>query len=143
MTAMVFTAVTAIVAALQADTPVCPHIYRVRRRPIAEEDTQALVVRAEQTEVSQTGMFSGAPLHWESTVSVECYQRAFDDVDLALDPLIEAVFSRLMTEPTLGGAVVQITPKGISFDYDADGQQTACANIVFTVRHRTNGATLS
>lgn len=143
MTTMVTTAVLAFVAVLQAATPVCPVVERVRRRPFAQETGQSVVVRAEQTEVANISELTGLPIGWSTAVSVECYQRAFADADLALDSLVDAVFTRLMQEPTLGGAVLQISPKGISFDYDSDGEQTACANLVFNVLHATSGASLA
>ena len=145
MTSMVNTVVTAMVAALESGTPVAPNIFRVRLRPLAEDTAQAVVVRPEQAEVAQASDFTGMPLTWTTAISVECYGRsmALTTPDVALDPLIEAVFARVMTDPTLGGLVLSMTPKGIAFDFDSDGEQTACANIVFTVRHRTNGATLS
>lgn len=145
MSSMVNTAVTAIVLALQTPAPVGAAIYRVRLRPIAQQSDQAVVVRAEQCDVTQVAMLSGSPVTWDSLVSVECYQRATSSTsaDVAIDALVEAVYARLMTDQTLGGAVLAMVPKGISFEYDADGDQTACATLVFILRHRTSGASLS
>lgn len=140
---MVNTAIAAIVASLTAAVPVTANVTRVRRRELAADNPQAIVVRAEATEVAQRPEISGLPVTWTTVVSVECYQRAYDNVDTVLDALVDATYTRLMTDPTLGGAVVQLVPQGISYDFDSDGDQTACATLVFNVRHRTSGATLA
>lgn len=144
MSTLVASAVGAIVAALQSAPAVCAHIDRVRLRPVAQSVALAIAVRPVQSEVQQYQL-SSLPVSWITTVSVECYAKsgASTPADVAVDPLVESVYARLMTDPTLSGAVVTLQPKGISFDFDADGEQTTCASMVFNVLHRSVGATLS
>lgn len=144
MTTLINTAVTAIVSALTSGTPVCSQIDRVRLRPVAQGVPLAVAVRPVQSEVLQFQL-SSLPVSWSSTISVECYAKsgAATAPDVAVDALVESVYSRLMADPTLGGAVVSLQPKGVSFDFDADGEHTTCASLVFQVLHRSAGATLS
>jgi hypothetical protein len=76
---------------------------------------------------------------------VECYQRSTVATapDQAVDALLEAVYARLMADPTLGGVVLSLQPQSINWDFDADGEQTTCATLTFNARHRSPGATLS
>lgn len=145
MTSMVSTAVAAIVAALSAGTPVASQIARVRLRPIAQTQGRAIVVRPLQAEVSETLLSPGYPVSWTSAIGVECYARAGADTtpDVAVDSLVEATFARLMADTTLGGVVLALQPKSIAWDFDTDGEQTACATLTFHARHRTAGSTLT
>lgn len=145
MTSLVNTAVTAIVSALQSGTPVASTIARVRLRPLARSTAQAVVVRPIQTQVAEAALYAGLPISWNSTIAVECYARsgAATAPDIAVDALLEAVYARLMADPTLGGAVLSLQPQEVSFDFDADGDQTTCATLVFHVRQRTAGATFA
>lgn len=145
MTSMVTAAVTAIVAALSSGTPVASQIARVRLRPLAATAAQAVVVRPLQTEVTETTLIPGSPVSWTTAISVECYARtsAATTPDVAVDSLVEAVYARLMADPTLGGVVLSLQPQNVAWDFDADGEQTTCATLVFNARHRSSGATLS
>lgn len=145
MTSMVSAACTAMLDALTAGTPVAAQVLRVRLRPIASSQPTAVVVRPLRAEVAEAAMSPILPISWTSEIAVECYARCGADTspDLAVDALVEAVYARLLADPTLGGVVLALRPQGIAFDFDADGDQTACATLVFNARHRTQGATLT
>lgn len=139
------TLVTALVTALNTPTPVAAQIGRVRLRPLAKEAAQAVVVRPLQSEVTQASLSPGYPVSWTTAVAVECYARSgvATAPDAAVDALVDAVYARLMTDTTLGSAVVALQPGSIGFDFDADGEQTTCATLLFTALHRTAGSTLT
>ncbi|ARV17479.1 hypothetical protein AEP_00519 [Curvibacter sp. AEP1-3] len=145
MSTIVVKTVDAIEAALKAGTPVAPLIERGRRRPIPISSATAVAIRPVQIEVAQAQMVSGMPVSWNGSYAVECYARSGKSTspDVAVDELVQDVYARLMQDPTLGGVVVVIRPQGIAYDFDADGELTACATLVFNVLHRANGATLS
>ena len=50
--------------------------------------------------------------------------------------------ARLMADPSLGGLVGFIDPQSVDWDFDVDGAQTACATVVFAVRHATAAGAL-
>lgn len=145
MTSLVNAAVTAIVSALQSGTPVASTIARVRLRPLAQATSQAVVVRPLQSEVSEAALAPGYPVSWTTAIAVECYARSGTATapDVAVDSLIEAVYARLMTDTTLGGAALALGLQTVSYDFDADGDQTTCATLVFHVRQRSAGATFT
>ena len=132
MTTIISTAVGAIVAALTAGTPVASQVARVRLRPL-------------QSEAAVSSLSPDLPVSWTSAISVECYARtsAATTPDVAVDSLVEAVYARLLADPTLGGVVISLQPQSMSWDFDADGEQTACATLVFHALQRTAGATFT
>lgn len=140
------TTVAAMVTALQSAPAVSANVHRSRLRPLAQGTSSALVVRPLSADVAQaTFTPAGMPVSWTSAIAVECYARSTAGTapDQAVDALLEAAYTRLMADPTLGGAVIAMAPKEMAYDFDADGEQTTCATLVFTVRHRANGATLN
>lgn len=145
MTSMVSTAVGAIVSALSSGTPVASQIARVRLRAFAQAVTQAVTVRPLQSEVGDQAFAPGYPISWRSSIAVECYARSGAAIapDVAVDSLLEAAYARIMADTTLGGAVLDIQPQSISYDFDADGDQTTCATLVFTTLQRAAARTLS
>jgi hypothetical protein len=146
MTTIVAAAVGAIVAALQSAPAVAPTVARVRLRPLAHPVATAVVVRPLQTEVTQASLQQGYPVSWASQIAVECYAKstAATSPDVAVDALLEAVYARLFTDPALvATGLLTLEPKEVSFDFDADGDQTTCATLVITARHRALGISLS
>lgn len=145
MTSIVNTAVTAMVAALQSGTPVAPLVARVRLRPVAQATATAVVVRPLNSQVAEASLVPGYPVSWTSAIAVECYARSGTSTapDVAVDALLEAAYARLMADPTLGGAVLALQPQEVAYDFDADGEQTTCATLVFNVRQRTAGSTFT
>ena len=88
------------------------------------------------------GLGFGSLTAWATPIAVECYAKATPGTapDVAVDALASAVYARLLADPTLGGVVRSLTPTGLSYDFDADADQTACATFVFTARHVAGAA---
>lgn len=130
-------AITATVAALEG---AAPQVSRLRLRPIPASQSTALVVRPVQTEPGESDM-AGLPVEYASQIGVDCYGRATasDTADVVIDALAEVVVARLLTDPTLGGAVNFIRFVGATYDFDIDGEATGCATLIFIARHRTAG----
>ena len=86
----------------------------------------------------------GAPFNVDTILAVDCYARASGGVtpDLAVDALLGAVYARLAQDPSLGGLVQDLEPTSINFDFDVDGEHTACATLTYMVRHRADNHTL-
>jgi hypothetical protein len=137
--------VAALVAKLAEAPAVSPVIGRVRLRPLAQNVTTAVVVRPVASEVQGTAdIATGYPVSWRGVYHVECYARAsaLEFPDAAVDGLLQAVYARIFADPFLGGAVIQLEPVSVSFDFDADGDQTACAVLTINAHHATAGASL-
>ena len=143
MSTVIANAVGAVVAALQAAPAVSSQVHRVRLRPLSAAQPSMVVVRPVEADVDQAQL-AGPVISWDAMLAVECYTRApaGTDPDVAVDSLLEAVHARLMADPTLGGAVVALQPRKVSYDFDADDQSTVCAVSFFTARLRAAGASL-
>lgn len=135
-------AVSAVMAALSASPAIAAQVERVRLRPLSASSTTAVVVRPLASEALESEMMSGYPISWQTAIAIECYARSSRPVtaDASVDALITAVYGRLMADPTLAGAAIVLQPQGVSYDFDVDGEQTACATFVFLARQRTTGA---
>lgn len=85
-----------------------------------------------------------APFNVDTILAVECYARGAAGVspDLAVDALLAAVYGRLAADPSLGGLVQDLEPTSINFDFDVDGESSACATLTYLVRHRADSNTL-
>lgn len=145
MTTLISSAVGAIMAALQQDPPVAPNIGRVRLRPWSADQSSAVAVRPLSADRGQAQLGFGGPDLWDVRIGVECYARAAAGTapDVAVDALTQAVYTRLMADPTLSGVVRGgLEPVSLSFDFDADAEQTACAVFTFTA-HMVGAITLT
>lgn len=133
--------VDAVMAALAGVAPV---IDRVRLRPQAASTASAVVVRPGESQAPEADLPHGYPVSWAQIVDVECYARVTPGIapDVAVDSLLSDVYSRLMTDPSLGGAVYGVTPVRVSYDFDADGEKTVCATLTLSINQRSQGATL-
>lgn len=138
MTTAFASVVGAVVAALQAAPAVSAQLDRVRLRPVAKESATAVVVRpggaAHDDSVGQ-----GVVGIWATSVSVECYARAGASTspDLAVDALLQDVATRLFQNRSLGGLVGDLTLTTVVYDFDVDGENTACVTLTYQIRHAT------
>ena len=134
MTASIIgTAAAAFVASLQSAPAVTASVSRTKVRPLVANVSEAVVVRVLGAEAGETNLTTGQPVSWLAHIAVEMYKRAAPGVapDEAVDPLLTAVYARLMSESTLGGAVRQITPGALTYDYDAQLESDCCATFTF------------
>ena len=132
----------AFIAALQQDPPVSDHIIRAGARAVPEQASTAVNVSFDGSQPSP-GAIMGAPVDWNTRIFVELYARSSTTSgDLAVDPLLAAVYARLAADSTLGGAVDDIGTPAIEASFDAQGQKTGWVRLIYTVLHRTTAATL-
>lgn len=143
MSTVISQVVGAIVTTLGAATPVSTSIYRTRMRPIAAESADAVVVRPVDSQIERFAI-NGAPMNLQTTIAVECYARAGAATapDAAVDALLAAVYAKLQADTTLGGLVMDLFVSRIGFDFDVDGEHTACATLSLEVAHRSSNLSL-
>ena len=134
----------AVEALLQQDPPVAEHVERNRSRVIPAQVPTAAVVRQGQAQVDQV---AGKQLHqtWLTALLVDCYGRVQSSAaaDEVADGVLKAVQQRMQQDPSLGKLVGGIALQGIEWDFDVDGDATACATATFYVRHATSAADLT
>jgi hypothetical protein len=136
--------VSAVIASLQAQPPVCKNIYRARAMAVPDQDDVAISVQWEQS-VPAGGTINGAPIDWTTRLTVECYARGTSDEsgDLAVDPLLKAVFERLAANSTLDGVVTDLQVIGVEAENTTDGKKNGWVRLTYTADHRTSNFTLS
>lgn len=134
--------ISAVLAALEAEPPVCETFYRARPNIVPEQFERAVNVQWDQA-LASPGTIFGAPIDWKTRVTVECYARALrDSGDLAVDPLLEAVYARLAQDPTLGGLVRDLNIVGIEAENTAEGKKTGWVRLTYVAEHTTSNDTL-
>lgn len=123
---------------------VSPYVFRSRARVVPKDMPTALVVRASQAE-GETPAGAGAATQWQLVLALECYARARAGVDVedALDALLGAAAQALAIDRTLGQVVADIAPVGVRWDFDVDGEKTACATVTFVVHQFTAGTSFN
>jgi hypothetical protein len=142
MTTAFATITAGIVALLGAAPAVSPNIFRARDRQMAEEYATAINVQFDGG-VPNPGAMKGAPVDWGSRFTVECYARtSTTSGDLAVDPLLEAVYEKIAADSTLGGLVMDIGSPLIEAEYGSEGQKTGWIRMTYPVLHRTANLTL-
>ena len=134
--------VAAVIARLSEDPPVCDAIYRARANAIPETLDRAISVQFDQS-LPNRGVMHGSPIDWSSRVTVECFARSVIETgDLAVDPLLEAVFARLAADATLGGVVGDLAIASVEAEYTSEGKKTGWVRITYIAEHRTDNLTL-
>ena len=128
----------AVVAKLQEAPAVCSLIEEEAIGNWPTSVAQAVVVRDNGSEVSQTSYGLAGVASWTSTLVVDCYVRATSNANrlAALDALLSAVYTRLMADPTLGGAVRGLIPRQVTAaDSVQLGDQTTSRALIFQGLH--------
>lgn len=145
MTTIMNTAVTAIVATLRSAPAVASSVTRVRLRPQPKSVLYGVDVHPSRSLPGVSDVPMGYPVSWDTSISVDCYARSTvaTSPDEAIDALVESVYTRLMQDPTLGGEVIGLQPQDLSYDFDADGEQTTCVTLVFQILQRAAAGTIS
>ena len=135
--------VSAVIAQLSAPPAVCEKIYRSSSSIVPDQVDRAINVEFNRA-LPQLSTIAGAPIDWNSTISVECLARSMSESgDLAVDPLMFAVFERLAQDPTLGGLIGDLAVVGVEADNSVEGKKTGWVRITYVADHRTNNSTLN
>ena len=139
----VFVDITAaIMAVLNAAPAISDNVFRARDRAMAEEYSTAINVQVSDSTPFVVAI-NGAPIDWETTVTIECYAKSSTTSgDLAVDPILAAVFARVSANPSLNGTIGWIEPKGFKFEFDSQGHKTGWVGMTYSAHHRTSNMTL-
>ncbi|SFE88736.1 hypothetical protein [Paracidovorax wautersii] len=146
MTVSAFLAVARAIQALMQEgaTPVCSDTFTNRARVIPKQMDTAIAVMPDRA--ARMGA-DGEPVPgvWDTTVRMECYARAVQGVAVedAVDALMNAAVQRLMADPTLDGLVGDCQVISLAWDFDVDGEQTACVTVALGIEHATDAGSLN
>ena len=134
----------AVETELQKGVPVAGLVERNRSRVLASTVRTAVVVRQGQAKVDQVaGRVQAVP--WLTSIQIDCYGRASTNqaADEVVDGVLQLVQQRLGLDMTLGGVAGGLALQGIAWDFDVDGDSTACATATYYVRHSASAADLT
>lgn len=133
----------AVAALLNAGTALAGgRIHQNRHYVLASSEASAIWVNRLDTAPERVVL---GRLDWRTELDVVIRTRTSGgtSAESAADTLSEAVFARVMTNPTLDGAAIDTVPGAITWeDEEADTPIAVCA-LRFTVIHRTSEESLS
>lgn len=136
--------VKAVEVALKRGDPVAGLVERNRARVLASSVRTAAVVRQGHANADRAvGRLQAVP--WLTSIQIDCYGRASADLaaDEVVDGVLKAVHQRLGLDVTLDGIAGGLALQGIAWDFDVDGESTACATATYFVRHSASAADLT
>lgn len=122
-----------IVTRLAGTTGVGSRIYRSRVEPLARNESPAIVVEPISDTCEQDTL---GTLMWTMQVRVATIVRGNVPDQLA-DPALVDIHSKLMTDTTLQGYVIDILPSIVSFEMIEADQPVGVISAEFTVKYRT------
>lgn len=108
-------------------------ITRASERDVAQSADTAVVVRMESATPERIVIKA---LDWSSVIAIDIYGRGADP-DSVTDPILAAVYARIMADPTLAGTVIDCRPEPVSWDYAAADTDLCVCTARFAVQHRT------
>lgn len=122
-----------VVAALAGTTGVGSRIYRSRVEPLARNESPAIVVEPVSDTAEQDTL---GTLQWTLVFRVSVIVRGMVPDQLA-DAAIMDVHSKLMSDDTLDGYVIQLLPTSVSFETIEADQPAGVVSAEFTAQYRT------
>ena len=128
-----------IVTALAGTAGVGSRIYRSRVEPLARGESPAIIVEPISDACEQDTLNT---LMWTMQVRVATIVRGNVPDQLA-DPALIDIHSKLMTDTTLGGYVIDILPTTVSFENIEADQPTGVVSAEFAVKYRTTLGSIS
>jgi hypothetical protein len=135
--------VSAVINALKASPPVCPVIDRARATVVPDQAEKAISVEWSKS-TPDIATISGAPIDWQTIITVECLARSLKDSgDVAVDPLLAAVADRLAQDTTLGSLVGDLRIVGLEAENTVEGKKTGWVRLTYVADHRTTNSTLN
>lgn len=135
--------VSAVIDALKASPAVSNSVDRARATVVPDQADQVVSVQWEQS-LPEVATICGAPIDWQTRITVECLARSVKDPgDLAVDGLLAAVAERLAQDTTLGGLVGDLRIVGLEAENTNEGKKTGWVRMTYVADHRTTNGTLN
>ena len=134
----------AVVALLQAATPVSTRIETAEARPLAGQFVDGVIVRLTTTAMEPAAVYGG-PLIVNSTLEIELRKLGpvGQSAAKALGPLLAAVNGRLAAATTLGGLVMDCAIQSIDFETTPGEKPAHSCLTTWAVEHQVSRATLA
>lgn len=132
-------------AILLAAPPVAQVVSRRTSRPVDIDVDTVVRVRLGPSRGAAMALSGGAPVDWDLTLITDCMARTGAALapDQAVDPVVVAVYARLLADTTLAAAGYHVMPEfAIQPDQEELDERIGQASVIFTVRCRTPYASI-
>lgn len=141
-----FATITTAVQALLMQSPALAggRVWRGRIKPLAQEHDTAIVIRLMQSPSARVTV--GGSVKWQTNIAIDCLARGTigQDPEDAVDPLLAAVYARIVGAGSLAPGVVD-TGADPLIEWDIAEADTAlsCATLHLRVTHLTLSTSLT
>ena len=126
---------------LAGTTGVGTRIYRSRVTPVSRDEGAVLIFEPtnDACEVRVNN------LKWTLSVRLSIITRGskLKTLDQAADPIVKSIHSKLLSDVTLGGNAIDITPRNVSFDIVDGDQPSGVVSLDYIIIYQTTIADLS
>lgn len=119
-------------------------IKRGRAVPVGDQADSAITVNIIRSRAQQLDL-EGQSLQWETVVAVTVYARAAagTDAEATIDPLLLAVWARLLGITAPAGVFGITLDPAIQWDVDEADHTVVSASLSLRITHLTTGAALA
>ena len=126
---------------LAGTTGVGTRIYRSRVTPVSRDEGAVLIF--EHTNDACEVRVNN--LKWTLSVRLSIITRGskLKTLDQAADPIVKSIHSKLLSDVTLGGNAIDITPRNVSFDIVDGDQPSGVVSLDYIIIYQTTIADLS
>ena len=132
---------TKIKTQLTGTTGVGTRIYRSRATPVSRDEGAVLIYEpmSDSCEVRRNN------LQWTLSVRLSIITRGTKTKTLyqAADPIVLSIHSKLISDVTLGGNAIDITPRNVSFDIVDGDQPSGVVSLDYIIIYQTEISDLS
>ena len=132
---------TKIKTQLTGTTGVGTRIYRSRATPVSRDEGAVLIYEpmSDSCEVRRNN------IQWTLSVRLSIITRGTKTktLDQAADPIVLSIHSKLISDVTLGGNAIDITPRNVSFDIVDGDQPSGVVSLDYIIIYQTEISDLS
>ena len=132
---------TKIKTQVTGSTGVGTRIYRSRATPVSRDEGAVLIYEpmSDSCEVRRNN------LQWTLSVRLSIITRGTKTktLDQAADPIVLSIHSKLISDVTLGGNAIDITPRNVSFDIVDGDQPSGVVSLDYIIIYQTEISDLS
>ena len=126
---------------LTGTTGVAERIYRSRPEAFAKAETPAIVLEPiSDSAVDTNSIFE--KITWEFRVRVSVIVRG-KIPDKVADPTVNSLYTKLLTDPTIGGLAIDIRPSVTNFEILEADEPAGIVSVEFEIDYRSSYNNLS
>ena len=126
---------------LTGTTGVGTRIYRSRVEPMTRDESPSLVVEF-ITDEPTVNSATYLKLDWTLRVRIVVIVRS-QTPDTSADPTIESLHTKIVSDPTLGGLAIDVSPATVTFDVVEADQPAGIISCEYEVDYRSSYNDLS